>query len=198
MTNVAYVVLLLTSYTISTPLVAQECGSLRSGSIAAAVDYIDHASDGPDVASCVQFAFEQIATNPPVEAIPILVKYLGYKRPLNDAEQRGIFMHGKGPSVLYPAVHELGKIGSDAEPALVAFIANGTGKNSPEVENSLYAMLLIHHGNVVPVIRNLRIGADKSTTSASRDRLEAAATRMMKWCDDRARAECEAALRRTE
>lgn len=133
--------------------VAQDCNGLKSGSASEAVEYLRHVGDEAAAASCVNQAFHQIASSPPEQAIPFLVGRLGYKRPLSEGERHGIFMHGDGPNVLYPAVHELFTLGKPAEPALLHFIAENKDATGTERANALYTLLLIHHGNAMDVSR---------------------------------------------
>jgi hypothetical protein len=71
-----------------------QCDDLRSASVEQATSYIEHAPDDAASAKCVQIAFDVIGSLPTEQAVPVLLKYLGYKRPLNDSEQHGFFMHG--------------------------------------------------------------------------------------------------------
>jgi hypothetical protein len=195
MSNSVKLLAVLIGCLLPSEVISQECRSLASGSATVATEYIEHTDDNPDAASCVKLAFHQIAVGPPAESIPVLINFLSYKRPLNKGERSGIFMHGKGPSELYPAVHELGGLGPDAEVALIGFIPSKEDSNSLEIENALYAILLIHHGNVVGVIQRLRAEAENSDGPTARNRLKVAARTMLRWCDDRSRPECERALR---
>jgi hypothetical protein len=173
----------------------QECDALKSTSAPAVTEYLQHVGDDPAASSCVEAAFHQIATAPPELAVPTLITYIGYKRPLNKGERLGIFMHGNGPNVLYPAVHELFVIGSPAEPALIGFIAKNKDNAGPESKNAVYTLLLIHHGDVVSVLQELHKASVSSTSDEARDRLQGAARDALKWCDERAHAQCEDALK---
>jgi hypothetical protein len=171
--------------------VGQDCDVLKSGSASEAVEYLRHVGDEAAAASCVNQAFHQIASLPPEQAIPLLVERLGYKRPLSEGERHGIFMHGDGPNVLCPAVHELAALGNFAEHALVHFIAEN--KDAPRIErdNALYTLLLIHHGNAMGIIETLTRESKGLEDAAADARLRAAAKDATKWCDDRIRAKCE-------
>lgn len=103
-------------------------------------------------------------------------------------------MHGNGPSVLYPAVHELFLIGSSAEPFLLNFIAENRDNDDMAKQNALYTLLLIRHGNVISLIRELRTRSKSSITPIARERLEAAAKEAMKWCDGQSKTKCEDVL----
>ena len=107
------------SFAISDLAAGQECEALKSGFPSAAIGYLRHAGDDTTAKSCVDRAFRQIASAPQEQAISLLIDLLGHKLPLSEGERLGIFMHGNGPNVLYPAVHELYALGKPAEPALL-------------------------------------------------------------------------------
>jgi hypothetical protein len=123
----------------------------------------------------------------------LLIGYLGYKRPLSEGERYGVFMHGGGPSERFPAVHELFLLGSSSESALMASIADSENGAGIETQNALYTLLLIHHGDAVSVIRELR-GKRASSASEERRRLEAAARSAASWCSEQTKPKCEDAL----
>jgi hypothetical protein len=189
------IVLLVAVCGFSDLAIGQECDALRSGSAAKATDYIQHAGKDAGAAACVQVAFHRIASSPPELAIPLLINYLGYKRPLNDGERHGIFLHGNGPAVLYPAVHELYVLGDAAESALVTFIGTNKSGTRTELDNALYTLLLIHNGSALAVIQELHKESTSSASMETRDRLQDAARDGLKWCDERWRSKCEDALK---
>jgi hypothetical protein len=174
---------------------SEECEALKSGSILDVTDYLRHARDDAADAICVRKAFHQLAGLPPEQAIPLLIKYLGYKRPLGEGERQGIFMHGNGPEVLYPAVHELYVIGNGVEPQVMKFIGQSPDATVTELSNASYVLLLIHHGNVIEVIKTLVQASSASGDNATSQRLQAAAKDAVRWCDDAGRKRCEDALK---
>jgi len=75
--------------------IGQECSEARMGSVAEAAEYLQHASTAVTPLVCVQAAFQRIANAPSAEAVPLLLQYLSFKRPLNEGEKQGIFIHGR-------------------------------------------------------------------------------------------------------
>jgi hypothetical protein len=189
------VMLLAVGLFFSTLSVGQECGATNSASVEKIADYLQQVGDDPAASACVQAAFHHLAVLPADEAIPRLITYLAYKRPLNEGERHGFFMHGKAPDVLYPAVYELYLIGGPAEPALISFISGNKDGQGLETKNALYTLLLIHHGDVVAIVREIHKASVSATSEGARDRLQAAARDAVKWCDERARSDCENALK---
>jgi len=187
--------LLMTAFAVSTLSAGQECETAKDASIEKITAYLQHTGDDAAVAPCVQATFHHIASLPPEQAIPLLLAYLAYKRPLDEGERNGFFMHGKGPDVLYPAVYELYSIGDPAEAPLVSFIARSKDNAELGVKNALYTLLLIHHGDAVSVVQGLHKASLSSTSEEAGDRLQGAARDALKWCDDRARAQCENVLK---
>jgi len=188
-------VLLVVAWLLPTTVTAQECAAVKLASAEQAANYLQHAGSNAEAAECLQVAFRQIAKSPVEEAIPVLIKFLSYKRPLNEGERNGIFMHGKGADVLYPAVYELYTLGVPAESALVHFIAEDTNARGVARENALYSILLIHHGNALAVVQRLHSDSVASASVEARDRLQTASKAAMRWCDERWQTKCEGALK---
>jgi hypothetical protein len=84
-------------------------------------------------------------------------------------------LHGNGPTVLYPAVHELYVLGDAAESALVTFIGTNKSSTRTELDNALYTLLLIHHGDALAVIQELHKESTNSASMETSDRLQGAA-----------------------
>ena len=189
------VMLLMAAFLIPTLSAGQECEAAKDASVEKIIEYLQHVGDDPAAAACVQVAFHHIAALPPEQAIPLLITYLGYKRPLNESERHGFFMHGKAPDVLFPAVQELYSIGSPADPALIGFIAGNKDSLGLESKNAVYTLLLIHHGDVVSALQELHRARVSLTSDDVRDRLQAAAREAMNGAMTWALAQCEDALK---
>ncbi len=151
---------------------SEECVALKSTSAASAVDYLEHQQG--KTAECAKAAFQLISHLPHDDAIPILIKHLGYKRPLTDAERHGFLIHGPLPEVLYPAVESLYEIGLPAELPLMDFVAQNERKDSVERKNALYALVMIRHSDMVPLIKAMH-ERSLSLAGTPGSRLESAA-----------------------
>jgi hypothetical protein len=172
----------------------QECATLNEASIKDADKYIQTLDHSKVSADCIAAAFNVIAAAPAQQAVPVLIKYLDYKRPLNEGERNGIFMHGNGPEVLYPAVDALFHVGDVAEPAIIRLIAERTLARV-RLRNALYTLVLIHHGDTVSVIQELSRARTGSNSLSERQRLQSAAHEAVQWCDERWKDKCEDALK---
>ena len=104
-------------------------------------------------------------------------------------------IEGQPPPSGYPAVHELYVLGDAAESALVTFIGTNKSSTRTELDNALYTLLLIHHGDALAVIQELHKESANSASMETRDRLQDAAKDGLKWCDERWRSKCEDALK---
>src|SRR5579864_801637 len=91
---------------------AQYCEALTRATASDAV----HSLENGEIrtGSCARAAFQLIETLPRREAIPILLKHLGYRWPWSN-EPHGLHS--------YPAVEALADIGPEAEPPLIEFVA---------------------------------------------------------------------------
>jgi len=173
---------------------AESCTDLKSASGFDAVSYIEHGQ--VKTAACAKVAFRLIQHLPKDDAIPVLIKYLGYKRPLSYAEQHGVSTSGGYQEIMYPAVNALYAIGLPAEPALIEVVARSEGKESIERKNAMYTLELIEHGDTVALLRvmhNRRLSFGDSTDGAN---LESAIQELKKRrCHDKLAQLCEDALK---
>lgn len=173
----------------------QSCEAAAIDQPSSARAYLQNPSDAAKTSECVEAAFRSISTLPQTEAITVLISYLGYKRPLTASEQNGIFLHGPVPDVLYPAVEALYKIGPPAEPALFDVLASDSRPDSVEASNALYTLLLIHHGNLPPIIKELTRRANNASDAPMSGRLHAYVKMLIEQCTDAFRQKCEDASR---
>jgi len=140
-------------------------------------------------AFCSRAAFQLIENLPQEEAIPILIKYLGFKRPISNEVQHGL----RSP---YPAVDALAKVGLAAEPTLIDFIAQQEDDNSLQRANAVEALDLIRHGDVVPTIKLMRERSASLAGTPAANRLDSAAQFMLKtYCPGKLRQRCEQRLK---
>ena len=172
---------------------AEECEALK---FASANDAVNEVEQGRiQTATCAKAAFQLIRHLPEEEAIPILIKYLGYKRPQTDAEKHGFYIHGPSPDVLYPAVESLYDIGSPAESRLIDAIARNDSKDSIEYKNALYTLVLIHHSDMVPLLKALHGRSVELAGTPEGARLESVAQDVKKQhCQGKLQAACDNAL----
>ena len=153
-----------------------------------AVSAVDHG----DIKSefCARAAFQLIERLPKDEAIPMLIRHLGFREPLTNVPRSW--------QSFYPAVDSLARVGLSAELPLVEFLAQNPHENSIEDANALTALGLIRHGDVVPTIKLLRPrSAESAAGTPAAQRLDTAAHLMVKnWCwSKQLRQRCEERLR---
>jgi len=152
------------------PCASQDCGALKLASATDAVNALDRGE--VKTASCSRAAFRLIENLPPEEAVPILIKHLGFGRPVANEPN--------AHEDLYPAVDALAEEGPAAEQALIDFIALLPGNNSVQYRNALRALGMIRHGDVVPTIKLMRERSASLAGTPAATRLDSAAQYLMK------------------
>jgi hypothetical protein len=153
-----------------------------------AVSAVDHGDIKTEF--CARVAFQLIERLPKDEAIPILIRHLGFREPLTNAPRSW--------ESLYPAVDSLYNVGLSAEQPLIEFLAQNPNERSIERANAIEALGLIRHGDVVPTIRLLRQRSAALAGTPAAARLESAAQYMLKtYCRGR-RQLCEKQLRESD
>jgi len=155
---------------VANPCASQDCGALKLASATDAVNALDRGE--VKTASCSRAAFQLIEKLPPEEAVPILIKHLGFGRPVANEPN--------AHEDLYPAVDALAEVGPNAEPALIDFIARLEGNNSVQYTNALRALGMIRHGDVVPTIKLMRERSASLAGTPAATRLDSAAQYLMK------------------
>jgi hypothetical protein len=154
----------------------QGCEGLKMASAEEAASALDHGDIKTE--DCSRVAFQLIEQLPKDEAIPILIRHLGFERPPSNAP------HGLESE--FPAVESLGHVGLSAEPPLVEFLAQNRNEGSIEHANAIVALAMIRHGDVVPTIKLLRQRSAALAGTPASARLEAAARYMLKtYCRGR-------------
>jgi len=171
------------------PCASQGCEELKLESASDAVNALDHGEI--KTAFCSRAAFQLIENLPQEEAVPILIKYLSFKRPISN-EPHGLESQ-------YPAVEALGKLGPAAEPALIDCIAHQENDNSLQRANALLALGLIRHGDIVPTIKLMRERSSLLAGTPAAAHLDAAAQYLWKhYCSGRLQSLCEKELRESD
>jgi|GEM_PF-2413272 len=170
----------------ASPCVAQRCDELKLASATDAVNALDRGEIR--TAFCSRAAFQLIGDLPQEEAVPILIKYLGFRRPDSNGPQR---LQSR-----YPAVDALAKVGLAAEPALIDFIAQQEDDNNLQCANAVEALDLIRHGDAVPAIKLMRERSAALAGTPAAGRLDSAAHYMLKtYCPGKFRQKCEERLK---
>ena len=179
--------LLVAAFTFPQLSIAQDC---RISSADEAVRAVDHGEIKTEF--CARGAFRLIERLPKDEAIPILIRHLGYPEPITNAP--------RGWQSFYPAVDSLASVGLSAEQPLIEFLAQNDNEKSIEHANALEALGLIRHGDVVPTIKLLRQRSAALAGTPQAERLDSAARTMLKsWCwSKQLRQRCEERLRQPD
>jgi hypothetical protein len=179
--------LLIAAFTFPQLSIAQDC---RISSADEAVSAVDHGDIKTEF--CAREAFKLIERLPKDEAIPILIRHLGYREPITNAP--------RGWQSFYPAVDSLANVGLSAEQPLIEVLAQNDNEKSIERANALEALGLIRHGDVVPTIKLLRQRSAALAGTPQAERLDSAARTMLKsWCwSKQLRQRCEERLRQPD
>jgi hypothetical protein len=141
---------------------------------------------------CARAAFQLIERLPKDQAIPILIRHLGFREPLTNAPRSW--------QSLYPAVDSLARVGLLAESPLIEYLAQNPDESSIEEANAITALGLIRHGDVVSTIKLLRRRNAELPGTLAAQRLDFTAQEMLKkWCwSKQLRQRCEERLRQPD
>jgi len=143
---------------------------------------------------CIDFAIRHLEHKPSPEAETLLIDYLGFERPLSQAERAGFMLHGPiTESNTHPAMGTLLTFGKSAVPALLSSI-----EESPSEAfrgTATHTLMLIFRDQPPMGIEYLK---QRSTHAEpiNAARLKEAARTAIQWCGDKYKQQCDAALAR--
>ena len=178
-------------------LAIAECAALSAGSSAEGLIGFLRASKklqaGRQDQECIQFALEHLAYKPSPDATAVLVDYLGFERPLSDAERDGFMFHGPRSNIAgyYAASSTLFTFGRSAIPALVSAIE--TRESSVVRHNATYTVMQIFRRQPVDGIQTLKQELAKLPLGKAATNVKNAIQEAIRWCDEGHQKECESA-----
>src|SRR5215472_16285059 len=98
-----FMMTIVLSLFVSNCALSQDCESLKNALPAELVSFISAAVSNRDNAECITFAIKTLGAQKYEPAIPILVKFLDFKRPPSDSEKIGFSLHPPSVWEVYPA-----------------------------------------------------------------------------------------------
>jgi len=109
--------------------VGQECPSLNNALPAELLSFLSATEPSQDNAECLTWAIKSLGTQKYEAAIPVLAKFLDFKRPLSDLEKKGFYLHLPSVWEMYPAADALDRFGEKALPTLINVIKGESGSD---------------------------------------------------------------------
>jgi hypothetical protein len=129
--------------------------------------------------ACIDRAIHHLGELRAIEAIPILLRYLDYRREPMESEKQGVFLRGGD---WYPAVSGLYQIGEPAITPLADVIRHET-VGSPRFDLALETYMSIKRDDLVAGIESLAKLAGSATDPGERESLGKAALKASsKYC----------------
>src|SRR5574341_1506009 len=163
------------------PLIAQDCERLGAASPEGLVGYLSRVVPDRENASCVAFAISQLGGQRHEPAIPVLLKFLTFRWPLNARQKQRLYVIEHDGFTIYPAANALERIGKNALPAVLGAIkAKTTSREGIEVAVAVWMTI---HQNQAAGLALLKQEADKTKNDPeTKQRLGWAAFKALGWC----------------
>jgi hypothetical protein len=166
------------------PVVGQECESLRNAAPDDLTSFLNTAAPDQKNADCVTSAIRQLGARRHAPAVPTLVKFLDFRRPLDETEKRGAYPHLRGVWDMYPAVDALESMGVNALPALLDAIKADSSSLTAQ-ENAIVAWMEIYrrsdeHPKAVALLKQAQ---KRATDTSTRQKLDWAIKKALTWCN---------------
>lgn len=168
------------------------CTELRSGDVDEALAYL-HRGRSALADECIVQALVRVPATPKQD-LGVLFEYLDFKRPLTDAERKGIYIRPMITAELFPAVAKLSEIGESAVPQLIKFIG-ACDENTDRYSNAIETLMLIYSSKRYVAVKTLADASRSSPDVLTGTRLFRAAQIAVEKCSPSIRSACVAALR---
>ncbi len=197
MNDVKVFVILIAVVSSHVSLKAQDCDLLRQSTRVQLINYLQSNSRSEPEWPCIKFALRELGESKgkeAKEAIPVLVDYLDYKRPLSGAEKNGFFLHMPSAEEMYPATGALFSIGQPAIPAMIRVIESSD--DPQKHDNAVFVIMQIYRERMPQGIQKLKAASAARAEKGFKleaQRLNQSAKEALRWCTVN-RSECEQAL----
>lgn len=175
---------------------AQNCDPLRQATSAQLITFLQYNSRSENEWPCIKFALRELGRNKAKakEAIPVLVDYLDYERPLSEAEKNGFYLHMPSVVEMYPATDALFSLGQPAIPAMIRVIESSD--DAQKHENAVFVFMQIYRERMPEGIQKLKAASVSRAGEGFQleaQRLKQSAKEALRWCTVN-RPACEQAL----
>jgi hypothetical protein len=177
------------------PVCAQNCEILRDAHAKRMIDYLTETSRSEGEAPCIGFAIRRLGDAHARAAIPILIDYLDYKRPLDEGEKNGFYLHAPIVPEMYPAASALFAIGKPSVPYLLE-VVEAADTHEQKQSNAVCAVMLIYREHMPDGIKLLKETSRSRANSGDEQkaqRLRDAAKDAVRYCT-LTKEDCEKAL----
>jgi len=177
------IIVLVTALGAASAALAEECSEFppEFSDVDKLIHFLD-AQESPTAPNdCVTVAIRLLGPFQSSKAVPTLIRYLDYKRPLSSAERNGVWFHPNVVTSRYPTISALATIGEASLPELVRVI--GDPKTSPKTRDSaVFTVMLVHRQKPEEGISFLEDAANKATETTTGSLLQDAARKAADFC----------------
>lgn len=176
---------------------AQECKSLLHVGMDGLVSYLDRTAPNNENAECITFAIKALSGHRYEPAVPVLIKFLDFRRPPNALEKAHFFSTGLGD--IYPAkdaLEEIQEMRENARSAVLSGLLSAIGSASRSAaarENAVAVWMMLHRDRSSKGVVLLREEAVKASNPAVRENFIWALSKAQTLCNPSDKSRCRAA-----
>jgi len=171
----------------------QGCPSLRDAQPAELVSFLSAAMPDQSNSECIAWAIKTLGAKKYEAALPVLARYLDFKRPPNELEKDGVYLHPSSVWQVYPAAAAFDEFGEKALPTLINVIRSASATELAR-QNAIAVLMAIHKYETPKGVALLKEEEVKATDDSSKRRLRSAISiAVAKWCGPVDQPSCKVA-----
>ena len=179
---------------VTLQLIAQECEQLKDAASDQLLSYLADLKPDETNAQCITFAIGKLGDQRYEPAVPVIMKFLDFRRPVSVREKQGLYVHIQSTDEVYPAARYLEEMGDKAVHAVLdAIKANSTSPIARK--NAVFVWMEIYKSEPPRGVSLLREELDKSDEARTKQNLKWALSEALTLCNPPDKAECDTAAK---
>jgi hypothetical protein len=176
----------------SAHVVGQDCDSLQAATSDELVSYLNGIVPDQDNAKCITFAIKRLGERRFEPAMAVVARLLDFRRPLNEREKQGLYLHIQVAEEIYPAANALEEIGKKALPT-ISEVIKGTTTSTTARANAVSVWMEIYKHEGPKGVALLKQEVTETDDAAVKQNLKWAISEALALCNPDDMVKCKIA-----
>jgi hypothetical protein len=175
-------------------LAVPTCDDLQNSAPDQLVSYLHGITPNAENATCITSAIRRLGEQHYEPAAGVLAKLLDFRRPLDDREKQGLYLHLQTVGETYPAAAALVQIGQHALPSILEVIKSDSRLTTGR-EHAVWVWMGVYRDEPARGVALLKREADATSDSVSKERVLQAISKAVKMCGPSFTTKCKEAAK---